>query len=300
MKLASCGYALLVGIFGVIVACSSSSNGGGGAGGDGGACGTLSSSNAACNACMNSTCCSQGAACSNNPACLAIVDCYQNCSTDACLQGCTDNNPNGVNDFNTYTQCILNDCSVACIDTTGMDGGMPTTCGGFKWKAAACQTCFESACCSEGSKCAANPACAALDACNRNCTTQACLDMCSQTNPMGVDDHFAYDTCMLGPCGSACMLDGPDSGDQCGGFFVPDMCTENCLLTSCCSQALACSIDGECVGIFDCVGQCALGDSTCINKCGAAHTAAIPKFNAWQDCMNACPCGSTDAGAGGG
>jgi hypothetical protein len=84
---------------------------------DGGSsCGTLVFANQACTVCVSGTCCREDATCSNNPSCLAIVQCTSVCpATDqACIRDCEAQQPDGVTDFETLSQCVSVGCSSKC------------------------------------------------------------------------------------------------------------------------------------------------------------------------------------------
>jgi hypothetical protein len=288
-------FSVLIALAGALVfACSSSSQGTAGTG----TCGGFNSTDMNCNTCLTTSCCSEGSTCGANSACQAIYNCVKGCSTDACAQTCLTNNPNGVNDFDAFTTCVENDCNTLCGgNSTGGDAAV--TCGGFMFTTAACQTCFDSGCCAQGNACAANSECMALDACVKACasTDNTCFNNCNSAHPNGTTDLNAVGSCLSGPCGSACGLSGGTdaAAPACGGYSSSNACEETCLLNTCCSQAAACGNDAASSSIFSCVQACAPNDNTCIQACGTANQSGIADYNAFANCISACPCG-TDAG----
>jgi hypothetical protein len=82
----------------------------------GSACGVLTFQPTACNTCLEASCCSQKAACSNNPDCFALVQCSSACpATDqACQTDCRSQHPNGAADDTSLSQCGAANCNTQC------------------------------------------------------------------------------------------------------------------------------------------------------------------------------------------
>jgi hypothetical protein len=110
----------------------------GGAAGAGGTAGTTACtdggtnygpiSQATCTACQNTEfvaggcCVSQGSACSSNTDCIAIIQCINTCSDQACANDCATKNPKGVSDFDAVYSCFFGDVSSSV-------GACGTVCG---------------------------------------------------------------------------------------------------------------------------------------------------------------------------
>jgi len=97
-----------------------STGGYGNTGGTGGGtdCG-LTASDPTCDACLQSQCYSECAACTSNPDCLVLLDCIYNCYGDPyCEDDCTYYYAGGVNDLlallGASNGCIALKCSTAC------------------------------------------------------------------------------------------------------------------------------------------------------------------------------------------
>lgn len=290
-------FGILVGLGAVIVACSSStSTTTPRASTDGGACGGFASTDPQCNACLMTSCCTEGTTCNGDTACVAITDCVQSCTDDTCTAGCLAANPGGVTDFNSLTGCVNNECASSCgaSATGGNDAG---ACG-VTFSTSACQTCFTSACCSQGTACASNADCTALDSCVGACTSGdvTCENACVTAHPNGTDALNALGNCLSGQCSAACGLAEADGGTQCGGFSSTDFCQDTCLLNTCCAQAAACSQNAACLTLFTCVTACAPTDTACITACGNTNAGGVADFNALSTCQGSCPCGTVDGG----
>ena len=85
-----------------------------GGGTTGGSCGSLQTGNATCDSCMTAKCCSQGGACSNDSECLAILDCFGNCSSNSCYTTCENQHPSGVSDEQALYACMQSSCATPC------------------------------------------------------------------------------------------------------------------------------------------------------------------------------------------
>src|SRR5690606_9933831 len=78
-----------------------------------------------CNTCINNSinqggaCAAQGQACFSSQDCVNLVNCSNACQSEACLQGCANQHPNGVTGYNGMLQCALGACSVECNQGSG-------------------------------------------------------------------------------------------------------------------------------------------------------------------------------------
>ncbi len=83
-------------------------------GGSTGNCG-LESTDATCNACLTSSCCSEGAACANNQTCL-------DCITGSTTTGCSSNAA-----YNDFASCLTDNCATECGISTSSSTTTTTT-----------------------------------------------------------------------------------------------------------------------------------------------------------------------------
>ena len=114
-----------------------------------------------CNVCSNSAT-QQGAcadvtnACFNDAACAALVQCYQGCGTQACVNTCTTQHVGGLTRYAAILSCI---CTTACAPACG---GTPTCTApkcGLKVTDTTCTSCVEASCCAEAWACQADTTC---------------------------------------------------------------------------------------------------------------------------------------------
>jgi hypothetical protein len=88
---------------------SGSDTGGGEAASGCGTAGTLvATSNIECAPCITTSCCQADQDCSNDPSCLAILQCT------AGINACESSNPKGVADYNDFAACLLQNCNPMC------------------------------------------------------------------------------------------------------------------------------------------------------------------------------------------
>jgi hypothetical protein len=88
------------------------SSSGGSSSGGGGNCGNITTGVAACDTCVTSNCCAQNAACGND--CFAILQCFQNCTDNACYTQCENQHPAGVSQEQALLSCVSSNCSSVC------------------------------------------------------------------------------------------------------------------------------------------------------------------------------------------
>lgn len=156
-------------------------------------------------------CASVWNACLNNNACLAFVECLQPCQTQACVDQCAQDNPNGIDGYAATLECLCTTgCVTECADAGFCQGGQPSC--GFQSPDTTCQTCLENSCCAQGSTCAADPVCT-------DCFTNPDADpSCVNTN--GPANAFA--TCLTDNCSVQCGFGGSGGtgGSGAGGGGV--------------------------------------------------------------------------------
>ena len=161
-----------------------------------------------CNACMQTaespTCnggCSQVTTdCFNDAACSGLVQCYQACATQACLNTCNTQNLDGLQKYEAIESCLCSGtCGPACNNQLCLSpkcgtkpSGSPATCG----------TCVEDSCCAEAWTCSTDSAC-------KKCFSAATPDPSCATNAAAL----AYYQCTETSCaGKGCVLKDPTGG----------------------------------------------------------------------------------------
>jgi hypothetical protein len=100
---------------------SGSGSGGGTRGDDAGAggggapasCG-LTSGDVTCDACLDGSCCSQTESCLGDAECVALIECYDACSDDACAAACDTAHPSGKTGLGAVMTCVQSSCASAC------------------------------------------------------------------------------------------------------------------------------------------------------------------------------------------
>ena len=106
-----------------------------------------------CGKCGANQCCDEISACSDSDACVNLLNCLNECTTDACSNQCVSKYPDGVNDLQSLLNCYDARCSSEC------DSG-PASCEGT-FTESACGTCIEGSCCAETQACLGDAACSA-------------------------------------------------------------------------------------------------------------------------------------------
>jgi hypothetical protein len=83
----------------------------------GAACG-YSSSNATCETCLETDCCTQAMTCSASSDCASIVTCVAACATNdtACQSSCVSGDPAGSSAYDSFNQCLSGSCTSACAN----------------------------------------------------------------------------------------------------------------------------------------------------------------------------------------
>lgn len=152
-----------------------------------------------CNACssgatQNGKCSNLTKACIQDAQCSALVQCYQGCTTTACVNTCNTQHTGGLTKYVAIESCICNDaCAAACSASTTCTApkcGLKST-----DTAAACTSCVETTCCAEAWDCQADTTCR----------------KCFGTNPPAAcatnANAAAYYACAESKCG--CAIDDP-------------------------------------------------------------------------------------------
>lgn len=137
-----------------------------------------------CQSCASEKCPSQVSACENDPACEAIMDCFEGCGGgdfDQCYEDCLSANPDGADLFEDLAGCAEIHCPV-CSGGDDDDQVVPDD--------GACDDCARMSCAAQFAACMGDPNCAAIMVCMEECAADAddmsaCVEPCVGENPDG-------------------------------------------------------------------------------------------------------------------
>lgn len=250
----------------------------------GAACG-LTTGDAACDTCLDASCCAPNAACVADADCTALIACGNACTDDACFGACFSAHPSGARLLDSLSSCVETSCSSACGG--GSSGPSPSACG-FASGDATCDTCLDTSCCGDANACLGDPDCIALLECADTCTTGGCISACEAAHPSGSTKINALSTCASTSCGAACggpggPGPGPGPGPGSCGLTSGDATCDACLDGSCCGPTTACLGDADCVALVRCYDPCT--DAACAAACDAAHPSGATKLGSVVSCV---------------
>jgi hypothetical protein len=164
--------------------------------------------------------------------------------------------------------------------------------GGSGGSAAACGSCAASECASPWDACRASTACSPYEDCLLACGGDyACRSGCLVSRYTNAPEIPALDQCVAARCSEACGLTCATPSV----YTEPDaaVACQQCLNTSACAPATACSSDLACEQITQCTLGCATQD--CFLACGTApgDDAGLSDFVAYVASAERCagPCG---------
>ena len=103
-----------------------------------------------------------------------------------------------------------------------------------------------------------------------------------------------------GPSGGG-ATDASDAtgGAACGALASPDTACEACLEQSCCTEAIVCSNNADCLGLSDCLASCQPSNQPCITGCQGMHGPGQASYNAFISCLQmSCGASCQVSGAG--
>jgi hypothetical protein len=167
--------------------------------------------------------------------------------------------------------------------SAGSDAG---TCGQVQATGASCQVCMDRSCCSQNGDCTANTDCLALANCLAACAAgdSVCLTSCSTLNQAGAARYDALVQCVAVACNVGCITAAGDGGASCGTLGYQRATCATCINQACCSQALACSLNTDCVIIEQCAQSCLSTDKPCRDRCETLPNG-VGAFIPFDDCM---------------
>lgn len=175
-----------------------------------------------CGKCGASKCCDELSACGNDQACVSLVNCLSDCSTQACYDKCAGQYPGGIPELNAYSQCLDNSCASAC-DSGSQDPPGAGSCEDIL-KADTCADCAEDQCCAELSACVGDSGCLAC--------LQGDESKCSGSK------YNALGSCLSGSCKSACDSGSGGSGGSGGSSSsdLPEKCSQGAAVLCYCGN----------------------------------------------------------------
>jgi hypothetical protein len=165
------------------------------------------------------------------------------------------------------------------------------TCGQVQATGASCQVCMDRSCCSENQGCSADHDCLALANCLAACAAgdAACVTSCSTLNQAGAARYDALVQCVGVACNVGCITSAGDGGASCGTLSYTRATCGTCINQACCSQALACSVNTDCVFMEQCAQSCLSTDKPCRDRCQTQQDG-VGAFIALDTCMfTSCP-----------
>jgi len=161
--------------------------------------------NQTCDACVSSqgstACAAQLDACNSSPDCVAYDTCLSSAVTDADVQACAQQHPQGAQELGAFVDCL---CKSACPTQCAQECGTQTASCGFSTAGlgAACDGCWKNACCADGAACAADAACVG----------------CAQDPACNSDPKYvAFASCLANQCASECGFAGAGGNAGSGG-----------------------------------------------------------------------------------
>jgi len=144
--------------------------------------------------------------CLDDNVCLSLVQCLSECQTQACVDGCVQNNQGGLAKYQATLTCICDTgCPSECLDA-GICASNGQECG-FTSADADCKSCLVGSCCAQASACAAEAACT-------DCLSNPdAPDSCLETNAKA--GAFLY--CLTQNCSSECNIQSGGTTTGVGG-----------------------------------------------------------------------------------
>jgi hypothetical protein len=242
--------------------------------GDASACGSyVWDAEASCQACMETSCCSELLACTAGTPCGTLADCVAKCmlSDEACLGACVTADVNqhqssGADALYALGSCFGSSCQggTQCV--------FPVCNANFTWSTRACATCLggDMGCCAAFTACSNDAVCSA---CFQNAASQGCS--------VNTNYQTAY-ACVAGTCGPVCAEYICDSTEF--GFTSPK-----------CNYCLSQATGGCCMAFDNCA---AVETSTCY-QCLASASATGCDTDMLYSAYSACytdSCGVDCAG----
>jgi hypothetical protein len=141
---------------------------------------------------MAQSCAATWCGCAENQACLDLFSCANGCGGDkGCLQGCYEQNPDGVSAATLVSGCAGTTCNADC----GWGAPVPP-----------CQTCLATDCASEYGACIGDAECVAFYQCLTGCKPGdlVCQQGCYDQHGGAVETLQALLDCSKQSCAGTC------------------------------------------------------------------------------------------------
>ena len=169
-----------------------------------GACGNIESMNAACNVCMQASCCAEYTALGTSVAGMAYIDCINDCVNQAdCQTQCIVDWPEGYVLTGLSNTCMYEHCSDASACNY-----QPPACLIYYGNMPACGACVEANCCDAARACAADGDCLRIELCRelQNCDSadMDCINACREGYKPGEATFDPLFACRTGVCAVEC------------------------------------------------------------------------------------------------
>lgn len=144
-----------------------------------------------CSTCVADLCSDRWCACLDNPECLAVFACTDDCSTEACRQACYAEHSAGVGDAGLVVDCAADACPAAC---PGADE-LPD-----------CTECLYTSCVAEAAACYGEPECLSLYGCLDGCAFSdlSCQADCYDEHEDGIEPLQDLLECSEVECPETC------------------------------------------------------------------------------------------------
>ncbi|MBI5535511.1 MAG: hypothetical protein HY898_22465 [Deltaproteobacteria bacterium] len=202
---------------------------------------------------------------------------------------CVPNNYVCSDNSNCCSQICNGGVCVSCRPVYSACGSPSECCSGLTCSGGSCVQ----ACGSTGANCLSTSTCCSPLQCMSNGTCNTC-------KAKGYSCYNAQDCCNGQPCtGGICGSGTGGAGGSGGsggtggsggstncGFTSQTPACETCLQSYCCAKGYACSINNDCIDLFNCIVGCSAGDTVCTDGCGNSYPNGISLFNDFINCID--------------
>lgn len=249
-----------------------------------GGCGSLQYvTDAACQGCVEASCCAELKACDTGTDCGGILDCANACASgdQACISACTQGGQApGFSDVQALVNCFDNSCAMDPLCTS--PGAICDS--GLQVQDPACGMCLGTNCCQEFTDCVADPGTPGGETC-LDCVTGNATDPTKcPMNPL----YAAVSSCQSTKCGTECAAAG---GICDSGLTTNDAACDACLGSKCCTQVDACANDAS---NPSCLDACILSGMNKDPDCKDATTPLGMLYQPIVTCWNTQCSGAND------
>jgi hypothetical protein len=229
------------------------------------------STEATCQTCAETNCCTELADCDTGTDCGSLIDCFAPCdpADDACIQACVDQFPDGGAPYTSLYDCVTAGCETECA-AAGICGS------DLSFQSVALTECVTASCCASFTPCYDDATC---NACLMDPTTAGC-----DTNEL----YTALNTCMDTNCPTTICTTDIGFSDTTTGDPIFECNT--CAGDSCCASLETCVGDGSEQAVDLCITCLQTPDDAACVAAAAIQTAANT-FNTCVETSCATECG---------